>query len=275
MFIQSNSQDGNDEIYRFDYETFKLREVSSTLKLGKSNFIEKSILYNRDSIFLLDKYSLKSSLIFDNVPGINVKKVFLTQDGSNLLILSIDSILYKSDLSNNIELVDNNFSSNDVNINSFNFAYWKENKKLLVLRNIQNTLNVSKSFNFNYEKLSDVVLSQGSIVFSNFNDINSKIYYLDYSLNIVDTNDIMLGGIRPCLIKNELYTYNDSSLFYDANVIFKCNEVEKIEKVYFSEKNEIIYLFVIDNLSGEQSIYYSSLEEINFKLLINNAVAVD
>ena len=64
VIIQSNSQDGIDEVFRFDYETFKLREVSSTLKLGKSNTIEKSILFNNDSIFILDKYSLKSSLIF-------------------------------------------------------------------------------------------------------------------------------------------------------------------------------------------------------------------
>lgn len=275
VIIQSNSQDGIDEVFRFDYETFKLREVSSTLKLGKSNTIEKSILFNNDSIFILDKYSLKSSLIFDNVPGINVKTAFLTKDGGDLLILSIDSILYKSDLSNNVEFIDNNFSCSEIFINSFSFAYWKENKNLLVLRNIQNTLNVNKSFNFNYEKLSDIVLNQESVVFSNYNDIISKVYFLDFNLAIVDTMSIELGRMRPVLVKKELYLYNDSALYYNANVLYRCSLVEKIEKVYFSSKNEIIYLFIIDNLSGERSIYYSLLEEVNFKLLINNAEAVD
>ena len=275
MIIQSNSQDGIDEVFRFDYETFKLREVSSTLKLGKSNTIEKSILFNNDSIFILDKYSLKSSLIFDNVPGINVKTAFLTKDGGDLLILSTDSILYKSDLSNNVEFIDNNFSCSEIFINSFSFAYWKENKNLLVLRNIQNTLNVNKSFNFNYEKLSDIVLNQESVVFSNYNDIISKVYFLDFNLAIVDTMSIELGRMRPVLVKKELYLYNDSALYYNANVLYRCSLVEKIEKVYFSSKNEIIYLFIIDNLSGERSIYYSLLEEVNFKLLINNAEAVD
>lgn len=275
VIIQSNSQDGIDEVFRFDYETFKLREVSSTLKLGKSNTIEKSILFNNDSIFILDKYSLKSSLIFDNVPGINVKTAFLTKDGGDLLILSTDSILYKSDLSNNVEFIDNNFSCSEIFINSFSFAYWKENKNLLVLRNIQNTLNVNKSFNLNYEKLSDIVLNQESVVFSNYNDIISKVYFLDFNLAIVDTMSIELGRMRPVLVKKELYLYNDSALYYNANVLYRCSLVEKIEKVYFSSKNEIIYLFIIDNLSGERSIYYSLLEEVNFKLLINNAEAVD
>ncbi len=275
VIIQSNSQDGIDEVFRFDYETFKLREVSSTLKLGKSNTIEKSILFNNDSIFILDKYSLKSSLIFDNVPGINVKTAFLTKDGGDLLILSTDSILYKSDLSNNVEFIDNNFSCSEIFINSFSFAYWKENKNLLVLRNIQNTLNVNKSFNFNYEKLSDIVLNQESVVFSNYNDIISKVYFLDFNLAIVDTMSIELGRMRPVLVKKELYLYNDSALYYNANVLYRCSLVEKIEKVYFSSKNEIIYLFIIDNLSGERSIYYSLLEKVNFKLLINNAEAVD
>ena len=146
---------------------------------------------------------------------------------------------------------------------------------MLVLSNIQNTFNVNKSFNFNYEKLSDIVLNQESVVFSNYNDIISKVYFLDFNLAIVDTMSIELGRMRPVLVKKELYLYNDSALYYNANVLYRCSLVEKIEKVYFSSKNEIIYLFIIDNLSGERSIYYSLLEEVNFKLLINNAEAVD
>lgn len=277
IFYQSKSQDNRSLIFRFEYENFKLREVSSSLDLGKSNNIDNSLIFNNDSIFVIENYSLNKKLVFENVTGIEVEKVFLNRDANSFLILSSDLTLYKSDLNNNVEFIDNNVKKSKLNLFSNVFSYWKTDNKTIVLKNIQNSINVSKTYELDLENLSDISLNQTQIVFSNFNDLKSKIYNLDYNLNIIDTTTIENGNIKPLIIGNEIYYFDDKNLFLESNSIYESNENESIVDVDFSSKSNIIYLKTLNNITNEYSIYYSFYNQVvgNFNLLINNASAVD
>lgn len=277
IFYQSNSQDNRSLIFRFEYENFKLREVSSSLDLGKSNNIDNSLIFNNDSIFVIENFTLNKKLVFENVPGIEVEKVFLNRDANSFLILSSDLTLYKSDLNNNVEFIDNNVKKSELNLFSNVFSYWKNDNKTIVLKNIQNSINVSKTYELDLENISDISLNQTQIVFSNFNDLKSMIYNLDYNLNIIDTTTIENGNIKPLIIGNEIYYFDDKNLFLESNSIYESNENESIVDVDFSSKSNIIYLKTLNNITNEYSIYYSFYNQVvgNFNLLINNASAVD
>ena len=276
IYFQSVNQDNKNIIFRFNIENFKVKEIISDFMLGRSNNLSKSIYFNPDSIFILDNNSLKSELIFEKVPGIKVDKVYLSKNSENIIILSQDSALYKTDLSNNIELIENKVETNKLSLNSYNIVFWKNHKQTINILNIQNSYNTTKSFNFEYENRSNISFSNENICFSNYNDTISKIYHLDYNLNITDSTILNKGNCKPVIIDKEIYYFDEKSIFTAQNTYFECSENEKIENIYFNSKNNITFVEVSDKISNEKTFYYSTnANNLNFILLINNAKAID
>lgn len=275
IFYQSINQNGTEVIFRFDYENFRLREISSDFRLGKSVNNDYTLIFNEDSIFKVDNYSLVKTLIFEKEPGIKVENVYLCKD-NYLLILSKDSILYKSDFNNNIEFLDNNVSPNTISIFENNFAYFKNGNRKLVLGNIINSQVVNKDFIFEYEDLSNLSLSTNSIAFTNYDLSNSKIYYFDKNLNAIDEFIEEKGNIKSFLINDELYLYDSNNILKGNEVIYSDNIFE-IDLIEYNSKSKFIFMFTLNEFTSENDIYYSLYRNGigSFSLLINNATAVD
>ncbi len=271
-------------IFRYDFENFLIKEVVEDFKLGESYNKDKSLYYNSDSIFLLETYTLNSSLIYENILDLEVKNCILNNNGDVFIIKTKDNQLFKSDLSNNLEFLDNNLLNNKIELHLERVYYW-QNDNLLKLKaiNIINSMQYNIEIDLDLENISNLSINSESVAFSNYNDNSSKIYFLSSNLNIIDsTLELNKPKIKPIFIENILFYYDNKSIYdKDFNVIYTSNEFDKIENLYFNKKLSLIFLYLKDNLTDEQSIYYFKKEksiDINFNninLLINNAVRVD
>lgn len=277
IFYQTKSAN-KDLIFRFDFENFLIKDVSENFSLGESNHKDKIITFNNDSIFIFDNYSLKSSLVLDNVPDVNILNCYLNESGDNFVVLSKENEMYKSDLSSNLQFLKNNLLDYDCFLYKNDIYFWTSgnNYKLNSIDIISsNELNIN--LNLSKSNISNLSVNEDNIVFSNYDDISSRIYILSKNLQILDTNKLISRGNTKVVLVDKDIFYFDKSKIYSANenVLYETIDEEEIVNIEYNKKLNLVFLYLNNIITNEKSIYYSKYNNNqkieNLILLINNA----
>lgn len=276
IFYQANSSDKS-LIFRFDYENFLIKEVSEKFELGESSHKEKIITFNDDSVLIYDVFSLESFLVLDNVPGLSIKNCFLNSTGNIFAVRSKENELYKSDLSSNLEFLKSNLLNYKCTLFGDKVYFWTSgNKFTLNSINIQNSNELSINLNLSKNNISDLSANEDNIVFSNYDNISSKIYILSNNLQVIDTSKTIDRPDTKVVLLNKDIVYYDKTKIYSENdeVLFESID-ETILNIEYNNKLNIVFLYVENNSTNEKSIYYAKYQDNgkieNLLLLINKA----
>jgi hypothetical protein len=281
IFYQTISNNRN-LIFRYDFENFLIKDVNQDYQLGESYNKDKTLFFNKDSIFLLNTLNLNSSLIFDNIIDLEVRSCILNQNGDIFLIRTLNNQLFKSDLLYNLEFLDANLLENEIELDFERIYYWKKNNnQILASMNIFNSNLTSIELNLELEKISDLSFNSQVAVFSNYDDKLTKVYYVRKNLSRVDSvNEINLPSLKPIFWEDDLFYYNsDSILSEELEIVYISDEYNDIEKIKFNKKLSLVFIYLKDKLTKQTSIYYFRYKNdsriSNLNLLINNAIRVD
>lgn len=281
IFYQTESLSKN-LIFRFDFENFLIREASENLSLGESHFKDKTIAFNNDSVFIFNNYSLKSSLVLDNVPGVNIRNSFLNNLGDIFIVRTLENEIYKSDLSSNLQFLKNNLLDYSCSLFENNIYFWTAgNSFRLNSIDINNSNESSIDLNLKRSNISDLSVNEENVVFSNYDNNTSKIYILSKNLQILDTNKIIArGNTKIVLIDKDIFYFDKTKIYSDnEEVLYESIDEEEILNIEFDKKMNLVFLYLNNIITNEKSIYYSKYKDNqnieDFILLINNAEKAD